>query len=82
MNRVISVSERREVESPTVSKAGEYVASAPRASFLAGSKLIVNAKTDTSVILLINIGRCLLLFIWQRLIMAKVIRFFLICSIR
>ena len=46
MNRVISVSERREVESPTVSIAGEYVASAPRASFLAGSKLIVNAKTD------------------------------------
>ena len=82
MNRVISVSERREVESPTVSRVGEYVASAPRASFLAGSKLIVNAKTDTSVILLINIGRCLLLFIWQRLIMAKVIRFFLIRRIR
>ena len=46
MNRVISVSERREVESPTVSRVGEYVASAPRASFLAGSKLIVNNKTD------------------------------------
>ena len=82
MNRVISVSERREVESPTVSRAGEYVASAPRASFLAGSKLIVNAKTDTSIILLINIDTCLLLFIWQRLFMAKVIRFFMIRSIR
>ena len=82
MNRVIFVSERREVESPTVSRAGEYVASAPRASFLAGSKLIVNAKTDTSVILLINIGRCLLLFIWQRLLVTKEIRFFMIRSIR
>ena len=31
MNRVISVSERREVESPTVSIVGEYWASAPNA---------------------------------------------------
>ena len=58
------------------------MASAPRASFLAGSKLIVNAKTDTSVILLINIDTCLSMFIWQRLIMAKEIRFFMIRSIR
>ena len=82
MNRVISVSERREVESPTVSRAGEYVASAPKAILLAGSKLIVNNKTDKKAILLINIVLCPLLFIWQRLLVAKEIRFFMIRSIR
>ena len=82
MNREIFVSERREVESPTVSRVGEYVASAPRDSLFADSKLIANNRTDRIVILLINIDTCLSMFIWQRLIMAKEIRFFMIRSIR
>ena len=82
MNRVISASERSEVESPTVSRVGEYVASAPRDSLFADTTLISSIKTARIVILLINIDTCLSMFIWQRLIMAKEIRFFLLRSIR
>lgn len=82
MNREIPASERSEVESPTVSRVGEYVASAPRDSLFADSKLIVNNKTGKKAILFININACLSMFIWQRLLLAKEIRFFLLRSIR